>query len=159
MKQLSAVALAGAMLLMTPAVAQNQNWLIGPWTLVSAIQTEGGRQQDYFGPHPIGQVIFDPGGQFSNILLRDDLVKFAKNNRLLGTPEENAAVIKGSIAYFGTYTLSGDTLKLHITGSTFPNWTGTDQTRIVHLAANQLIWENAAGSGGGSVKQVYERTK
>jgi hypothetical protein len=157
MKQSLAVALAGAMLLTTPAVAQNQ--LAGSWTLVSATQTEGDRQQDYFGPHPIGQVILGADGQFSNILLRADLVKFAKNNRLLGTPEENAVVIKGSIAYFGTYTLSGDTLKLHITGSTFPNWTGTDQTRMVHVVANQLIWENATASAGGNVKQVYERIR
>ena len=67
-------------------------------------------------------------------------------------------MVKGSIAYFGTYSLTDDTLKMHITASTFPNWTGTDQTRTVHLAGNQLIWENAAASGGG-VKQVYERAK
>jgi hypothetical protein len=160
MQRSIAGALAGAMLLTTPAIAQNQNWLVGSWTLVSATETQDGRQQDYIGPHPLGQIMFDPNGQFSNVLLRGELAKFAKNNRLLGTPEENTAVVKGSIAYFGTYTLTNDVLKLHITASTFPNWTGTDQTRTVHLAGNQLIWENAAPSaGGGGVKQVYERAK
>jgi Lipocalin-like domain len=160
MQRSMAVALASAMLLTTPAMAQSQNWLVGSWTMVSATQTVDGRPQDYFGPHPLGQVIFGPDGHFSNILLRGDLAKFAQNNRLLGTPEENTAVVKGSIAYFGTYSLTDDTLKMHITASSFPNWTGTDQTRRVHLAGNQLIWENAAASGGGGgVKQVYERAK
>ena len=159
MQRRMVVALAGAMLLTTPAVAQNQNWLVGSWTLVSATQTENGQQQDYLGPHPLGQVIFGPDGQFSDILLRADLAKFAKNNRLLGTPEENAAVVKGSIAYFGTYTLNGDVLRFHITGSSFPNWTGTDQTRRVHLEGNQLIWSNDAASGGGNVKLVFDRVK
>ncbi|MCW2240650.1 lipocalin-like domain-containing protein [Azospirillum canadense] len=159
MQQSIAVALAGSMLLATPTMAQNQNWLVGAWTLVSATQTENGQQQDYLGPHPLGQVIFGADGQFSDILLRSDLAKFAKNNRLLGTPEEDTAVVKGSIAYFGTYTLTNDTLKFHIIGSSYPNWTDTDQARTVHLAGNQLIWENPAGSGGGNVKLVFERAK
>ena len=150
-------ALAAAMLLAAPAVAQNQNWLVGSWTLVSATQTVDGR--DYIGPHPLGQIIFGPDGHFSNILLRSDLAKFAQNNRLLGTPEENTAVVKGSIAYFGTYSLTGDTLKMHITGSTFPNWNDTEQTRIVRQKGDRLTWENAAASAGGQVVLIFERVK
>jgi hypothetical protein len=67
--------------------------------------------------------------------------------------------MKGGIGFFGTYTLSGDTLRMHIEGSTFPNWTNTDQTRIVHLSGNQFTWENAAASGGGNAKLVFQRVK
>ena len=62
MQRSMAVALASAMLLTTPAIAQSQNWLVGSWTMVSATQTVDGRPQDYFGPHPLGQVIFGPTG-------------------------------------------------------------------------------------------------
>jgi hypothetical protein len=37
------------------------------------------------------------------IIARSDL-KFASNNRHVGTPEENKAFVEGSIAYFGTYS-------------------------------------------------------
>jgi hypothetical protein len=142
-----------------PAAAQSQNWLVGSWTLVSAIQTDKGKSKDYFGPRPLGQVMFGTDGRFSNILLRSDLPRFKSNNRLTGTPEEILAVVTGSIGYFGTYTLSGDTLKMHIEGSTYPNWTTDDQTRTVHLTGEQLRWENAAASAGGSVVQIYQRVK
>ncbi len=39
-------------------------------------------------------------GHFSRLLSRLDLPKFASNNRAMGTPEENKAVMQGSIAYF-----------------------------------------------------------
>jgi len=111
------------------------------------------------GTQPLGQ-IFESDGRFSNILLRSDLPKFKQNNRNEGSPDENAAVVHGSIAYFGTYVLDGATLKMHIDASTFPNWTGTDQARTVHQTGNQLVWENAAASGGGGkLKQVYDRVK
>ena len=95
---------------------------------MQATQTENGQSRDYFGPQPLGQVIFEPNGQFSDILLRSDLPKLRAGNRAQGSPDENAAVVEGSIAYFGTYTLSGDKLKMQLEGSTFPNWQDTEQT-------------------------------
>jgi hypothetical protein len=50
--------------------------------------------------------MFDPNGHFSEIIIRSDLPKFASNNREAGTPEENKAAMQGSIAYFGTYSVS-----------------------------------------------------
>lgn len=147
-------------LLVTPAFAQSQNWLVGTWKLLSSTQTESGQTRDYIGPQPLGQIMFGADGRFINILLRSHLKKFDSNSRAKGTAEENAEVVKGSIAYFGTYTLNGDRLTMHLEGSTFPNWTGTDQVRVVHLSGNQLIWENtAASAGGGALKEVYEKVK
>jgi Lipocalin-like domain len=146
-------------MLVGPALAESQNWLVGTWRVVSATQIENGQNRDYFGPHPLGQVKFDADGRFSNILLRSDLKRFRSNNRTTGTAEENAEVVKGSIAYFGTYTLAGENLKMHIEASSFPNWTGTDQSRVVHPSGDQFTWENAAGSGGGRIKLVFEKVK
>jgi hypothetical protein len=41
--------------------------------------------------------------RISMIIARSDL-KFASNNRHVGTPEENKAFVEGRIAYFGTYS-------------------------------------------------------
>ena len=69
-------AVGSSFILTAPALAESQNWLVGAWKLVSATQTENGQTKEYFGSHPLGQVIFDANGQFSDILLRSDLPKF-----------------------------------------------------------------------------------
>ncbi len=64
-----------SLLTATPAFAvDTSNWVVGTWTLVEAIQTETGKP--YMGTQPLGQLIFEPDGRFSNILLRSDLPKF-----------------------------------------------------------------------------------
>jgi hypothetical protein len=148
-----------SLLLLLPLPASAQDLLVGTWNLASVSQTENGQSKDYLGPPPLGQVIFGADGRFSDIVLRSDLPKFKSNNRLTGTADENAAVVSGSIAYFGTYTLSGDTLKMHIDASTFPNWENTDQTLKVRLSGDQLTWESTAASRGGSVNLVFQRGK
>ena len=84
---------------------------------------------EVFGPNPKGNLTFDANGRFSLQLLRADLKKIAANKRDMGTPEENNAIVHGSIAYYGTYTMNGTELVLHVEASSFPNWTGTDQKR------------------------------
>jgi len=55
---------------------------------------------------PQGLATYEANGRFSVIVTRSDLPKFASNNRQSGTPEENKAVVQGSIAFFGTYSVS-----------------------------------------------------
>jgi hypothetical protein len=156
MHKLSLLIAASAMVAM-PALADSSNWIVGSWKLVSATQNENGQTRDYFGPNPLGTVMFGPDGHFTDIIIRSDIPKFAIDNRTRGTAEENADVVKGSIAFYGTYTLDGDSLQLHIVGSSFPNWNGTGQERIVHLTGNQFTWENAHASGGGGAKLIWQR--
>ena len=148
--------LSAALLLAPLPVMAQDNWIVGSWSLVSAVQGD----KDYMGPKPLGQLIFGPDGRFSNVLMRSDIPAFQSGNRMTGTSDENKAVVQGSIAYYGTYQVTGNTLKMHLVASTYPNWNNTDQTRMVHLVDGQLSWENAAASaGGGGVKQMYERNK
>ena len=92
--------------------------------------------------------------------MRSDLPKFKSNNRAKGSVEENAAVVGGSIGYFGTYTLTGDNLKMHLVASTYPNWINTDQIRIVHQEGDRFTWQNARASAGGEeLVLVFERVK
>lgn len=136
-----AVVSLGVTLALSPAVAQSSMDLIGTWTLVSA---------DGLGPSPKGSLMFDKDGHFSAIFLRADLPKYASNNRSQGTADGYRAIANGSIAAFGTYTLDGTDLNLHIDGSTFPNWIGADRKRTsVTISASELRYTQPTPSAGG----------
>jgi hypothetical protein len=102
------VLIFGAILSSEEAVAQTAaNDLVGTWTLVSITIERDGTKTDYYGPNPQGQLMYDSNGRISLIITRSDLPKFASNNREAGTPEENKAIVQGSLAYFGTYMVEG----------------------------------------------------
>jgi len=66
----------------------------------------------------------------------NDLPKLAANNRDKATVERKAkAIVAGSIAYYGTYTVDEGTKTIipTVEGATFPNMVGTDQSRIVYV--------------------------
>ena len=83
------------------------------------------------------------------------------NNRTTGSPEENKAVVQGSVGYFGAYTVNEDgTLTLHIERSSFPNWNGTDQKRIIiSLTADEMKINSLTPTIGGTAEQVFKRIK
>ena len=93
--------------------------------------------------------------------MRAQLPKFAANKRNAGTAEENKEVVGGSIAYYGTYSMSGTELTLHVESCTFPNWTGTDQKRHdVSISGDELKYTNPAPSvGGPATVLVWRRVK
>jgi Lipocalin-like domain len=136
--------------------------LVGTWMLVSVTLEKDGKKSDLFGPNPPGQVMFGPNGRMSLIITRADLPKFASNNRHAGTPEENNAVVQGSIAYFGTYSVSetDKTLTVHIEGGTFPNWIGTDQKRPFTISGDELeLTVPTTSQGSGHALDVWKRAK
>jgi len=94
--------------------------------------------------------------------MRSDLPKFASKSRVQGTPEEYKAVVQGSIANFGTYSVNeaNKTFTLRYEGSTFPNRIGTEETRPVVIEGDEMRITNPAPSTGGPTsQQVYRRTK
>ena len=148
------------------AVAQQKSLkeqLLGTWTLVSIdyVGQDGGRFQT-FGPDPKGIAIFDRSDHYIIAVMRSDRPKFAVNDRLKGTAEENKATAQGTITYFGTYSVSeaDHTIVIHIVGSSFPNWNGTDQKRIFTLSGDELKLTNpTASTGGGTTEVVFKRAK
>jgi hypothetical protein len=140
------------------AVAQPAKDLVGTWTLISSdtVRPDGSKIPT-FGDDPKGIIIFTSDGRFIYLLSRGDLPKFISNNRNTGSPEENKAVVQGSIATFGTYSVAGTDLMIKVENSTFPNWIGADQKRTIAITGDQLKWTNAAGSGGGVVELVLKR--
>jgi hypothetical protein len=139
----------------------NKTQLVGSWTLVSNTGSNQSPTAKNFGPND-GFATFEANGRFSIQLVRSDLPKFASNNRDTGTAEENKAVMQGSITYFGTYSVNeGDgALTLHIERSSFPNWNGIDQKRIIAtLNAEELKYTNPTASVGGTAVLAWKRAK
>jgi len=76
--------------------------ILGSWVLVSNVNEQDGKKSDVFGPNPRGFMTLTPSGHFTMIMMNASLPKFASNNRVKGTAEENQAVVQGSVAMFGT---------------------------------------------------------
>jgi Lipocalin-like domain len=149
-------AVAALAMSLTPGDAAQKRSLssqvVGSWTLVSA---------DAFGDAPKGVLMFDRAGHFSSILTRASLPAYPSNNRTQGTADDYKSTVAGSLAFFGTYSVSGTDLNLHIESSTFPNWIGTDQKRIdLTVSGNELKYTQPSPSGGGGATPVvWKRDK
>src|SRR6516165_9993794 len=139
--------------------------LVGTWTLGSVyIEAPDGSRLDPFGANPTGLLIIDGNGHISVQFIGSGLPKFASNNRLGGTPEENKGVVQGILCYFGTYSLidAGRTLNIHIESSSYPNWSGTDQNRFLTLTGDEMNWINptaSIGEAGFTGHTVWKRAK
>jgi hypothetical protein len=135
----------------------------GSWTLVSVYVEQNGKKVEPLGAKPRGSMILTPDGRFSIILLRASLPKFASNNRIKGTAEENQAVVQGSIAHYGKYAVASEkehTVILSNEGSTFPNWDGQDQKRIITVKGDEMSIINPTPSiGGGVAYVIWKRAK
>ncbi len=136
--------------------------LVGSWTLVSLTAGEGADQSLPYGPNPRGSTMVDANGRFMITVVRSDLPNFASNNRMRGTPDENNSVVQGSIAYYGTYTIDEATrvITVNVEGSTFPNFIGGTQTRILSFDGDEVTYLNPTPSHGGApAKVTYRRAK
>jgi hypothetical protein len=156
--------LALLFLLPSGAIGQQRSLkeqLVGTWTYVSVDTVRpNGSRVPMFGPNPTGIAIFDHNGHYLLLTARYGLPQFEANNRMEGTAEENKAVVQGSIAHFGRYTVneSDKTITFHIQPSTFPNWNGTKQSRAITLSGDELRWTTAASSGG-TAEVILQRAK
>ena len=127
------IAVAGFTSKVIPALAQEKTLaerLLGTWTLVSATATRpDGSTQQPFGADE-GILMFDVNGHYSLQLCKQGRAKFASNNRMTGTSEENQATTQGCNTFWGHYTVdeTNHALLLKIEHAMFPNWEGTEQT-------------------------------
>ena len=138
--------------------------IVGTWTFVVAeITGADGKKSFPFGETPKGLLVFTADGHFSQIHVASDVPKIASGNRLNGTPDEYAAIMRRSLSVFGTYTVdeSKKTVTFKIISSTFPNWEGEAQERrIDKLTADEFMNTNPNVAGGrGSASNLYKRVK
>jgi hypothetical protein len=138
--------------------------LVGTWTFVVAeVTAPDGKKSFPFGETPKGILIFAPDGHFAQIHVASDVPKIASNNRLTGTAEEYATIMRRSLSVFGTYTVDENkkTVTYRIVSSSFPNWEGEAQTRTIDtLTADEFVNTNPNVAGGrGSASNLYRRVK
>jgi Lipocalin-like domain len=150
-------------------LAQAQNKLIkdgivGAWSLVAVTaDLANGSKSEPFGADPKGIIIFTPDGHFALFQSRAELPKIASNDRAKATAEEAAAIIGGSIAYFGTYSVDEAEKSLSVTldGSTFPNLLGgpAQKRLITSLDTNELKFANPRTPSGMTLQTVWKRAE
>jgi hypothetical protein len=117
--------------------------LAGTWRLLIADAVNpDNTQTPLFGPNPSGSLIITPNGHFSLQVVRYNRPKFAANDRLKGTADENKAAIQGMFSEFGTWTLDepSKTLTLRVEASSYPNLDETTQKyTITALNPNDVL--------------------
>lgn len=143
-------------------VAPIADGIIGTWMQVSVLsQQADGTRGEPFGPNPKGVVIFSGDGHFSLFQSRAELPRLAANDRTRATPEEAMAVLRDSIAYFGTYAVdeASRSVSLNLMGSTYANLLGGPAQRriITLLSATELHFTNPRTPSGMTLQTVWQR--
>src|SRR5882757_2764526 len=144
--------------------ASLKDQIIGTWNFVVAeITAPDGRKSFPFGETPKGILILTADGRFAQIHVAGDLPRIASNNRLTGTSEEYAEIMRRSLSVFGTWTVdeTSKTVTYNIVSASSPNWEGTAQTRSIDkLTADEFVNTNPGVAGGrGSASNFYRRVK
>jgi hypothetical protein len=157
-----AIALAGGQ-----AAAQQKSLrdqIVGTWNFgVAEVIAPDGKKSFPFGETPKGVLIFTADGHFAQIHVASDVPKIASGNRLTGTPEEYAAIMRRSISVFGDYSVNEEkkTVTFKIVSASYPNWQGEVQERSIDkLTAGEFVNTNHNVAGGrGSASNYYTRAK
>jgi hypothetical protein len=135
------------------ATAAGPASVAGTYTIVSV---------EAFGDNARGVMTLGRDGRYSLILARQTLPKFAAGTRTKSTPEESKAIVDGSIAHFGKYTVNDKdkTITFNIEASTYPNWDGAVFKRALKVSGDTLTYTNAQPSDGGKPNDVvWKRVK
>src|ERR1700730_10981265 len=138
--------------------------IVGSWDFVVAeVTAPDGKKSFPFGETPKGILIFTPDGRFAQIHVAGDVPRIPSNNRMTGTSEEYAGIMRRSLSVFGTYTVdeANKTVTYNIVSASFPNWEGEAQTRTIDkLTADECVHPNPGVAGGrGSASNLYKRVK
>ncbi len=140
-----------------------QEQLVGAWTLVSADSVRAdGSKVALFGQNPKGTMIFSADGHFALVQMRGDIPKLASNSRDQGTSEEYKAIVGGSLAYFGSYSLNEaeKVISIQLEGSTFVNLMSGEQKRIItNLTTDELIFSNPRNPSGTTLEVTWKRAR
>jgi Lipocalin-like domain len=131
------------------------------WRIVSGSLERGGKKVRWTPPRLQGFLMFDAGNHFLIVIVRSGLPKSTTDPGQPGTVGEKTPALQKSVACFGTYSTNhaDHTISVHIEGSTFPKWTGTDQQRRFTLTGDELKWTNASLSGGATAELAWKRVK
>jgi hypothetical protein len=116
------------------------NPLIGTWRLISWENRSvvDGQVSYPLGKDAVGYIMYNQDGYMFVAIMGPNRLKFAAEDLLSGTTEEEAQAEETYVSYCGRYDFQGDTVVHHVELSLFPNWVGGAQERLVELRGNRL---------------------
>jgi lipocalin-like protein len=158
-------AIWGTVLMPVSVTAQQKtlkDQLVGTWIFDSSTITRAdGTKSDR--PNLKGMVIYTAEGRFMFINVGTDTPRIASNDRTRATPEEAMAVLKTTVAYYGTYTIDepSKTIVPKVEGSTFANLIGgPEQKRVITaISADEMRFINPRTPAGDTLAFVWKRAK
>lgn len=105
--------------------------LYGTWRLVSWKRTivATGETTDMFGKSPKGSIIFGRDGRALALFTSDKRPNVSDAAKM--TDQDRVELYKTMIAWAGTYTFDGKTLKIRMDVSWNESWNGTEQRRLI----------------------------
>jgi len=123
---------------MVPATASSEG-LVGTWRLLSMTYRDQttGLETDLWGKGPIGFLTYTPGGRMSAVIVAASRNISTPNVEQASTAEQ-AMLFRSSIAYAGTYTVTGSGVVHHVEAASDPTLTGKDQIRFIKLDGRRL---------------------
>ena len=110
-----------------------QNPFVGTWHLVDVhFYKANGDIVKLYGEQPRGMLMYDAHGHMNGQVMQRERPRLPKGRHTQNALDEYHAILRGYIAYFGTYESdeNAGTLTHHVHGSLIPDWVGTDQIRL-----------------------------
>lgn len=146
-----------------PCVGFNPLLLLGCWDYTAAYTLFPDGSISYnFTPNPRGRFIILPNGRYSHIVMAPGLPHIASGTLKAQTDAEAQAISTNILAHFGTWQphSADGTFSVTIDQSTFPNFDGIVQTRIItQLDLSTLSYENLQTTNGGDAKIIATLTR
>jgi hypothetical protein len=147
----------------TPVAAQTPNKVVGTWQMTAATVEVNGTTSLPYGPEPQGKLVFTSDMHFVEFLHDPRIPRFKSNERGSGTDEENRAVMAGTLALYGRYTVDadGNFTGNTVEGSSFPNWIGDVRTanELTMVVEGDRMIENFRRPGGAKVVITWVRAR
>lgn len=146
-----------------PCIGYNPLLLLGCWEYQEAYTLFPDGTISYnFTPTPKGRFIILPNGRYSHIVMSPDLAPIASGQLKNQTQAEAHAISTNILAHFGTWQSnpSEGSFNVVIDRSSFPNFNGITQTRIItQLDLHALSYENLQTTNGGNAKVIATLTR
>jgi hypothetical protein len=139
-----------------------QKSLEGVWRLVSSKRTDAasGETFDNLGPNPRGCIIYRRDGQMMVMITGADRPKPASVAET--TSAQRDSLFSTMVAYSGTYSFDGKTVRHHIDLAWNEMWSGTTQVRDVRTEGDRMILTTRPAPGAiegkmGSATMIWEK--
>ena len=125
--------------------------LPGTWQLVSRIDlSRSGEpvEEPSLGSDPVALLVYDRAGHFAAQFMKRDR-SVSRSDEALASGPNNTRARGGYDAYFGTYTVAGDTVTQTLVGALSPADVGKVVTREMHVIDGVLVIRIAMTAADG----------